>query len=113
MTRLGAGRYGVRFPVGTIYEYFSLLQIIQTILGANPGTNGYRVSLPAIRRLACEAVHSLPHSATVKNDWSYTSTPSIYLHGMDRVTLRFFFTVDDHRTILGMVVRRKFRMTLT
>jgi len=111
MTRVGAGRYGVRIPVGP--TYFSLLQIIQPIYGANQGSNRFRVSLPAESRLACNAAHSLPYSATVKNECSYTSAPPVYLHGVDRVTLHFFFTVDDHRPILDMVVRRKFRMTLS
>jgi hypothetical protein len=110
MTSLRAGRYGVRIPVGAIYV--SLLQIIQTIFGANHGSNRYRVSLPAERRLACDAAHSLPYSATVKKGWSYTSTPPIYLHGVERATLHIF-TVDDHRPILDMVLRKKFRMTLS
>jgi hypothetical protein len=32
--------------------------------------------------LGCEADHSPPSSAKVKNTWLYTSTPLIYLHGM-------------------------------
>jgi hypothetical protein len=28
--------------------------------------------------------HSPPSSAEVKNEWSYTSRPSICLHGVDR-----------------------------
>jgi hypothetical protein len=30
----------------------------------------------------CEADHSPPSSAEVKNAWSYTSTPPVHLHGM-------------------------------
>ena len=46
--------------------------------------NGRRGSFPVIWRPACDAEHSLPSSADVKNEWSYTSTPPIYLHGVDR-----------------------------
>jgi hypothetical protein len=33
-----------------------------------------------IKRAGCEADHSSPSSAEVKNAWSYTSTPPIRLH---------------------------------
>jgi hypothetical protein len=35
-----------------------------------------------VKRLRCEADHSPPCSAEVKNEWSYTSTPPICLHGV-------------------------------
>jgi hypothetical protein len=35
-----------------------------------------------LKRLGCEADHSPPFGAEVKNVWSYTSTPPIRLHGM-------------------------------
>jgi hypothetical protein len=34
-----------------------------------------------VRQAVCEADHSLP-SNTDKNEWSFTSTPLIYFHGM-------------------------------
>ena len=34
--------------------------------------------------------HSPPSSIEVKNEWSYTSTPLVYLLGMDR-DFTFFF----------------------
>jgi len=33
-----------------------------------------------------EADHSCPPSAEVMNEWSYTSTPPIYLLGVDRTS---------------------------
>jgi hypothetical protein len=33
--------------------------------------------------------HSAPSNAKVKNDWSYTSTPPIFLHGVDSDNLNF------------------------
>jgi hypothetical protein len=35
-----------------------------------------------VKRLGREAGHSPPHSAEVKNEWSYTSTPPVSLHGV-------------------------------
>jgi len=46
--------------------------------------NEYQGSLPEIQRLRPEADHLHPSSANVKNEWSYTSTPPINLHGTDR-----------------------------
>jgi hypothetical protein len=37
---------------------------------------------PGLKRLEREADHSPPSSSEVKNAWSYTSTPSIRLHGV-------------------------------
>jgi hypothetical protein len=34
-----------------------------------------------VKRPECEADHSSPSSAEVKNAWGYTSTPPISLHG--------------------------------
>jgi len=34
-----------------------------------------------------EVKNSLPSSTEVKNKWSYTSTPPIYLHGLERENL--------------------------
>jgi len=38
--------------------------------------------------------HSLPSSTKDKNEWSYTFTPSIYLHGMFMDNHTFNFTVN-------------------
>jgi hypothetical protein len=35
-----------------------------------------------IKHLECEADHSYLSSAKVKNVWSFTSTPTTFLHGM-------------------------------
>jgi hypothetical protein len=36
-----------------------------------------------------EAGHSHPHSAEVKKEWSYATTPPICLHGVERGNLPF------------------------
>jgi hypothetical protein len=52
--------------------------------GAHPVS--YRMGTRAlsleVKQPACEADHSPPSSAEVKNAWSYTSTPPIRLHGV-------------------------------
>jgi hypothetical protein len=72
----------VRFPAGA--GNFSLPPRPRTALGPNqppiqwiPGA----LSL-AVKRPGREADHSPPSSAEVKNEWSYTSTPRIRLHGV-------------------------------
>jgi hypothetical protein len=42
-----------------------------------------------VNRPGREVNHSPPSSATVKNWWSYTSTPPTWLHGVDRANLNF------------------------
>jgi hypothetical protein len=40
-----------------------------------------------------KTLYWIPSSAAVRNDWNWTSTPPIWLHGLqkDRVTISFFF----------------------
>jgi hypothetical protein len=45
-------------------------------------SNGYRGPSLEERQPGLEADHSPPPSAEVKNEWSYTSTPPIRLHGL-------------------------------
>jgi len=45
--------------------------------------NGYQVSFQGVKRPGLEFAHSPPHSAEVKNEWSYASVPLICLRGMD------------------------------
>jgi hypothetical protein len=65
----------VRFLVGA--GNFSFHHHIQNISGAHPASYwmGTRGSFPGVKWLGCEADHSPPCSAEVKNAWSYTSTP--------------------------------------
>jgi hypothetical protein len=57
---------------------------------------------PAIQRVpgfflgeewpGCEAVHSLPTKSEVKNEWSYTATPRVGSHGVEKSTFPLFAT---------------------
>ena len=50
---------------------------------------GYRSSFPGVK-LSGREVHNSPYIAEVKNEWSYTSAPSICLRGMDRDSFTIF-----------------------
>ena len=70
-TTLRTGRSGVRIPVVTH--------------GPNqPPTQWIPGPFPGVKRPRREADHSLPSSAEVKNQWSYTSVPPICFHDVDR-----------------------------
>jgi hypothetical protein len=72
----------VRFPAGD--GNFSLHHRVQNGSGAHPAS--YTMVLGdlslGVKRPGREANHSPPSSVEVKNEWSYTSTPSIRLHGV-------------------------------
>jgi hypothetical protein len=65
----------VRFSAGA--GNFFLHHRVQNGSGAHPASYpmGTRGSSPRVKRPGCEADHSPPSSAEVKNAWSYTSTP--------------------------------------
>ena len=44
-----------------------------------------------------EVNHSPPSSVEVKNEWSYTSVPPIYLRGVDRDNFAFFDFAETFR----------------
>jgi hypothetical protein len=74
---------GVRFPAGA--GNFSLRPRVQTGSGAHPASYpvGNRGSFLGVKRPRREADHSPPPTAEVKkNEWIYTSTPPIRLHGV-------------------------------
>jgi len=43
-----------------------------------------------VKRSGCVVDHSCPFSVVVKNEWSYTSTPSVCRHGVTGTTLCSF-----------------------
>jgi hypothetical protein len=61
--------------------------------------NGQRGSLPRRKRLGHDVDHSPPSRSDVKKKWSYTSTPPIGLHGLDRYfTFAILVTRTLHKT---------------
>jgi len=71
-----------RFPAEA--GNFSLHHRVQNGSGSHPASYsmGTRGSFPGGKRPGREADHSLPSSSRSKNEWSYTSTPPIRLHGV-------------------------------
>jgi hypothetical protein len=82
---------GVRFPART--GNFSLHHRVLTCSGIHPASHqlGTGGSSPGIEQPVREADHSPPSSAEVKNAWSFTSSPPVYLHGVI-VMYRGYFT---------------------
>ena len=54
-------------------------------LGTIPG-----VLSPGAKYLLCKYDHSLLWRAKANNEWSYTSAPPLFVHGLDRDNLTHF-----------------------
>jgi hypothetical protein len=78
-TTLRAGRTGVQIPGGPD----RLLCPLSLLL------NGYSTPFPEVKRTGRESNHLPASSAEVKNEWSYTSSPPICLHGVHRENFTF------------------------
>jgi len=83
-TLLQEGRSGVSLLA--VARNLSLLQNIGTGSGAHSAScsTSTRVLCSGVKRLECEVAHSPTSNAETKTEWSYTSTSSIRLHGVDR-----------------------------
>jgi len=55
-------------------------------------------SFAGVKCPQCEVKCSLPSSDEVKNKWSYTSTPPLYLHGLEREKLHFCIHLKQTNT---------------
>jgi len=66
--------------------------------------SGYRRSLPEIKRLRCAYDIWNPSSADVKNEWSYTSSPPIFLLGVDRDSFTIFIVPCQPDVYVPLVV---------
>jgi hypothetical protein len=86
--KLRAGQSGIRFVAAA--RDFSLLRNI------HPASYsvGSRVDFLGVKRLGHEVNHSRPSSAVVENEWSYISSLSIRLHGVDRHNFTFTFALN-------------------
>jgi hypothetical protein len=84
----------VRFPLGA--GNFSLHHRVQNGSGAHPASypmvKVLRTLSLRVKRLGCEAGHSPPSSAEVKNAWSCTSTPQYVFMAGSLVKPRDNFT---------------------
>ena len=68
---------------------FHTLQNIQTGSGAHPVSLSKCTGVSFNRGKAVEVNHSPTSCAQVKNEWSYSSTPPVCLHGIQRDTFTF------------------------
>jgi hypothetical protein len=59
------------------------------------------------KQLGRELKHSTSCSAEVKNAWSYTSTPPVCLHGIDRDN----FTLTFHITVQPLIIAKNCFLT--
>jgi hypothetical protein len=71
-------------------------QTYQTDLKAHsvsvPMASGF---FPGAKQAKRDVDHSHPPGSKVKHEWTYTFTPSIYIHGVDRDNCTFLY---EHRT---------------
>jgi hypothetical protein len=82
-----AGRFGVQIQVRA---RVSFSKSSRPPLGpTQPVINRHRGPFPGVKRPGRDVNHS-PSSVEVKNEWSYTSTPIICLHGVDMDNFIFY-----------------------
>lgn len=92
MTRLQDGQSGAWF--WQIQEIFLLSKLSRLALGPTHSIQWICVVLSlVVNRVGCELRHSSLSTAKIKNGQSYTSTPCVYLPGMDRDNFTFYRVV--------------------
>ena len=83
LDRLWAGWSEVRITAGARY-LFCYQKYPDRLWGPSSFLfTEYRSISPGVKRPGREAIHSPPPIAQVKNEWSYTSAPPIFLHSID------------------------------
>jgi hypothetical protein len=100
VTGLWARQSGFQLLVGSRGQ--SVLKMYGSALGPTPPMIQWVLesSFPGLQQPRCEAGHSRPSSAKVKNEWSYNSTAPIILSGVsrDNLTPLLRATPTMHRT---------------
>jgi hypothetical protein len=82
-TRLRGRRFWVRTQVQTIL-FYSPKRPYRLWGPPSFAFNECLLSFQEVKRPGREANHSPPSSAEVKNEWSHTHNPPVYLNGVDR-----------------------------
>ena len=73
------------------HKIFLISKTSQMVLQpTQPPIHGYHGSSSGVKQPGHAVDHSPPSSTEVKNKWSYTSTPPIYPHCVDRGNFTFF-----------------------
>jgi len=90
MIRLQVIQSGVRFPSRKRFLFLS--NFLSMSLGPKwPPIQNTSWIFGAIKRPGRDVDHLPPTRAEIKKEWSYTSTPSIHLHGQTKLYL-FYVT---------------------
>ena len=88
VTRVEDGRLG--FETRQEQEISFLSKTSRPTMGPTQSPIRWVAGLfPGVKRSGPEECHSPPHRVKVKNEWRYTLSPPIRLHGEDRTS--FFF----------------------
>ena len=74
-------------------DYSFLLKSRSAPAHSQPPIQWVHGYFPGLKRPECHVGHSRPCSVEVKNEWSYTSTSPICLHGVDRDNFTFYSPV--------------------
>jgi hypothetical protein len=77
--------------------------------------NRHWCSLPGVTRPVREVDYAPPPNTEVKNEWSYTSTPTVRLHGVGRDNFTFMILPPLNATIrvtynVGKQTKRKYKL---
>jgi hypothetical protein len=83
--------YAGDFSIPAEVTDLSFLQNIQTLGPNQPPVQCVPVMFLGVKRQEGEVNHSPPSSAEVKNEWSFTHTPPVCLHDVNREKLYFYF----------------------
>jgi hypothetical protein len=85
----------VLFPAGV--KNFYLFQSVQTCSLAHPSSSSANKSgsFLGVKRPGREVDHSPLSSDEAKNEWSYISTPPIYLNGVNRDSFTFTLSTNQ------------------
>jgi hypothetical protein len=73
----------------------------------------YRGYFPWVRQAGREVTHLPPSSGEIKNEWSYTPTPPVYPHDVDKENFALIFMSSwteqrARRTGVSMITQQKF-----
>jgi hypothetical protein len=102
--RLWARQPWVKIPVGT--RDFLLLKNAQCGSGTHPASSSVWF-YPRVKWPSHEVKHTLLFSAEAKNEWHFTSAPSICLHGIDRKNFTLLLV------LLWVMIEQKLENTTT
>jgi hypothetical protein len=104
LTRLTAGRLGVRIPAGVI-DFF-LLQIVKPTFGADPASISVVTRVISLGTAVRACVDLSPPSSTeAKNEWNRTSIPCQRVYTMIRKKIQASLVIRDLTLRVFAIIR--------